>query len=113
MEVPVAMPVMEIRGWATKVNSNTKTGGQASSNPPWYAANQLLEVVRVACYGKGLGVFGRILDIQSRGVQYNGAVVLSTLVHMEPRVLYNDPRNYAVYSMEVGFTWKEINLVLD
>jgi hypothetical protein len=103
MDVPVAMPVMEIKAWATKLNQN---------RPPWFIANELIELIRIACYQKSFGVFGRALTIQANNVPYNQAIVLKTQVHAEPRRLYSDPRNYAVYTMDVGFVWKEVNLVI-
>jgi len=73
---------------------------------------ELLEQIRVACYERDYQVFGRILSIQANGQTYNGATVHGTTVHTEPRRIKADPRNYAVYQMDVGFTWVEVNLVV-
>lgn len=103
MQAPIAMPVMEIRCWATRLSS---------AKPPWFAANELAEDIRPACSGRAPGVFGRILTIQANDVEYNGATVMATCIHAEPRRIYSDPRNYAVYSMDVGITWKELNITI-
>jgi hypothetical protein len=103
MEAPLGMPVMEIKCWAARLTSD---------KPPWYAANQMAEIIRIAMYSRGLGVFGRALTIQANGVVYNPAVVIRTVLHTEPRRIYGDPRNYAVYQMDMGMTWKEVNLVI-
>jgi hypothetical protein len=103
-QVPIAKPVVQFKAWATKLSGSMK--------PPWFVANELLEQIRVACYERDYQVFGRILNIQANGVTYNGATVHGTTVHTEPRRIRADPRNYAVYQMDVGFTWVEVNLVI-
>ena len=103
-QVPIAKPVMSIKAWAAKLSGSMK--------PPWFVAAELLEQIRVACYERDYQVFGRILSIQANGQTYNGATVHGTTVHTEPRRIKADPRNYAVYQMDVGFTWVEVNLVV-
>jgi hypothetical protein len=102
-QAPLAMPVMEIKCWATRLTSD---------KPPWFAANNMAEIIRIAMYSRSLGVFGRALTIVQGNVTYNPAVVLSTLLHTEPRRILGDPRNYAVYQFDMGLVWKEVNLVI-
>ncbi|MHB1956707.1 MAG: hypothetical protein ACYCOU_23530 [Sulfobacillus sp.] len=102
-QAPLAMPVMEIKCWATRVNSD---------KPPWFAANNMAEIIRLGMYSRGLGVFGRALTIQNNNVTYNPAVVLSMSLHTEPRKIYNDPGNFAVYQFDMSLVWKEVNLVI-
>lgn len=102
-QAPLAMPVMEVKCWALKLTS---------TKPPWFAANNMAEIIRIAMYSRGLGVFGRALTIQANGLDYNPAVVLETVMHTEPRRIYGDPREYAVYQFDMGVTWKEVNLVI-
>jgi hypothetical protein len=100
-EAPIAAPVLEIKGYATQLRSN---------KPQWAAANQLLELIRLGCYQRTNGVFGRALVIESGNVTYNPANVTGTIVHTEPRRVYSDPRNFGVYLMEMTMVWKEVNL---
>jgi hypothetical protein len=101
--MPIAQAVMEIKGWATKPGSN---------KPPWFAANDLLQRIWLATYSKQPGVFGRALTIQSGNVTYNPASATEAVVHAEPRRIYSDPRNWACYSMDMSFSWREANLVI-
>jgi len=103
MQAPLAMPVMEIKCWATRLTSD---------KPPWFAASNMAEIIRIAMYSRGLGVFGRALTVTAKNVTYNPAVVLRTVMHTEPRRIYGDPGNYAVYQFDMGLTWKEVNLVI-
>jgi hypothetical protein len=91
---------MEIKFWATKLLSN---------KPPWFAANQLAEIVRVEVYGRQLGEFGRVLTIRP---EYNKASVINTTIHIEPRRIYSDARNFAVYQMDLGIVWREVGLTV-
>jgi hypothetical protein len=101
--IPIARPVIEIQCYATKPSSN---------KPPWFAANQRLEQIRLACYERTLYTFGRALTITTGGKEYNGASVISSVFHTEPRRLYSTIQNYAVYQADAGFTWREIGLTV-
>jgi hypothetical protein len=100
---PVAHPVLEISAWATKVGTN---------KPPWHAAAQLCEIIRIASYGRTLGVFGRPLTFSPGGRQYATATVTGVMLHTEPRRMYADPRNYAHYQFDAGMFWKEAGLLI-
>jgi hypothetical protein len=101
--IPVHHPVYEFKCFATKVGSN---------KPPFFAANQTAELISEATYNRQLYEFGRALTITSGNVNYNGATVKQALTHTEPRELFGDPRNYAVYSMDVSFCWTEVGYTL-
>jgi hypothetical protein len=91
---------MDIKCWATKLLSN---------KPPWFAANQLAEQIRVEIYGRQLGEFGRVLNVRP---EYNKASVMGISLHIEPRRIYSDARNFAVYQMDVGLVWREVGLTV-
>jgi hypothetical protein len=101
--VPVARPIIDVAVYATKPTSN---------KPPWFAANQTIELIRLATYDRTLGQFGRALTITTGGVEYNGATVKQAVMHTEPRQLYGDARNYAIYSADLQLTWTEIGYLL-
>jgi hypothetical protein len=103
IQAPLAMPVVEVMCWATVLNSN---------KPPWFVANQNAEVIRLACYSRSLGVFGRALTPTAKNVTYNPATVHAAMMHTEPRRIYQDPRSYACYQFDLGMVWKEVNLVI-
>jgi hypothetical protein len=103
LEVPIRKPVIEVKCYATNPGSN---------KPPWFAANQTAEIIFLAAYNRQLNEFGRALAIASGNVNYNGANVMQMVVHTEPRRLYGDVRNYAVYQMDLGMTWREIGLTI-
>jgi hypothetical protein len=103
LNVPVRKPVAEIKCYATNVNSD---------KPPWFAANQTAELITYACYNRMLYEFSRGLTVGTNNTNYNPANVLSAVVHTEPRRLYGDIRNYAVYQRDIGFTWREVGLLI-
>jgi hypothetical protein len=100
---PIAAPVMEVKCWATKLGS---------PKPPWNAANQMCESIRIASYGRALGVFGQPLSFSPGGKQYNIATVTGVTIHVEPRRIYSDPRNYACYSFDMSMIWKEAGILI-
>jgi hypothetical protein len=100
---PLARPIVEVTCFATKPNSN---------KPPWFAANQTLELIRLATYERRLYHFGQALVVTTGGVEYNTANVLDAVCHTEPRRLYSDVRNYAIYQVDIGFTWREVGLLI-
>jgi hypothetical protein len=104
MQAPLAMPVMEVRCWATRLDSD---------KPPWFASAEMCEIIRIGMYQRSLGVFGRALTVQSGSAVYNPANVIEIVMHTEPRRIYADPRSWAVYQFDMGMTWKEVNLVID
>lgn len=101
--MPISQPVIEVKGWATKVGSN---------KPPWFAANDLLQRIWLSTMSKLPGVFGRVLTIQSNTITYSSASCIEATVHSEPRRVYNDPRNYACYMMDMSLSWREVGLVI-
>jgi hypothetical protein len=103
LDVPVAKPVVDVACFATKPTSN---------KPPWFAAAQTMELIRLATYNRTLGQFGRALTIGAGNVNYNSARVNQACMYTEPRQLFGDARNYAIYSADLRLTWVEIGYVL-
>jgi hypothetical protein len=103
LNVPVRKPVAEIKCYATNPNSD---------KPPWFMANQLAELIVYACYNRMLYEFSKGLTVSTGNTNYNPANVMAAIIHTEPRRLYGDVRNYAVYQMDVGFTWREVGLTI-
>jgi hypothetical protein len=101
--MPIAQPLIEVKAYATKPGSN---------KPPWYAANNLLQQIWLASMSKLPGVFGRALTIDFGGKAYAPACVIHAEVHTEARRIYSDARNWAAYSMDMAFSWREVGLVV-
>jgi hypothetical protein len=101
--MPIAQPVIEVKAYATKPGSN---------KPPWFAANDLLERIRLSTMSKLPGVFGRTLTITSNGAVYASAACTEAVVHTEPRRIYSDARNWAAYMMDMSISWREVGLVV-
>jgi hypothetical protein len=101
--VPIAHPIIEVTCFATKPTSN---------KPPWFAANQTLELIRLATYNRQLNEFGRALNITQGNVEYNSASVISSVMHTEPRRLYSDAANYALYQADMSLCWREVGYSL-
>ena len=101
--MPVAQPIVEVKGWATKVGSN---------KPPWFAANDLLQRIWLSTMSKQPGVFGRALTIENGTAVFNSASCIEATVHTEPRRIYSDPRNWACYMMDMSLAWREVGLVV-
>jgi hypothetical protein len=101
--MPIAQPIVEVRGYATKPGSN---------KPPWFAANDLVSRIWLATMSKLPGVFGRPLNIVANGVEYASAACIEATVHTEPRRSYSDPRNWACYTMDMSLSWREAALII-
>lgn len=101
--MPIAQPMIEVKAYATKPGSN---------KPPWFAANNLLQQIWLASMSKLPGVFGRVLTVESNGRPYAAACVIEAVVHTEPRRMYGDQRNWAIYSMDMALSWREVGLVI-
>jgi len=102
-QAPVANPVLEFSTWACRLESN---------KPPWHAAAQMAEIIRVASYERAYGVYGVALHMNPGGRQYANASVMGVTLHTEPRRMYADPRNYAHYQFDASMTWKEAGLLI-
>jgi len=102
-QAPIAAPVVEVRCWATKLTSN---------KPPWNTAAQLAEIIRYAAYDRAIGQFGQPLHIAPGGKQYATATVTGVAIHLEPRRIYSDARNYAVYQFDMTMMWREVGVLI-
>jgi hypothetical protein len=92
--LPVKSPVFQVDCWAVK---------PGSGKPPWWKANAIAEAIRYATLQRtGLN---RVLAINANGVSYPSAVVQSACLLTEPRRMYADSADYALYSCDVQMTW--------
>lgn len=95
--IPVRNSVMQLDCWDTVPGSN---------EPPWESANGLAETVIFASYQ--FATAGRPLVIEDSGITYPQAQVMAVNILTEPRQVFDDAGDYARYSLDAQFTWKQL-----
>lgn len=97
-DMPLRQTVISVDGWAVN---------PSSGKPPDGKALQLIERVRLACYGERSGItgmpsIGRDLTLPSG---YMTARVISARALSEPRILTEPESSYAHAQLDVQFDW--------
>lgn len=101
-EVPRYNPVISLNCFAMK---------QGSARPPWGQAAQLANRIIQACYEIRYNSNSRVLlSMQPSG--YMQAVVTSVYPVSDMRRIPSDPSQYAVYNLDLQFTWVPHGLVV-
>lgn len=95
--LPVKNPVLQVDCYANKRSSN---------KPPWWRANVLAETVRYATLQR-TGI-NRLLTISAGGATYPKAVVQTAYLVTEPRRVYHDPGDYAIYTFDLAMGWQTV-----
>lgn len=92
--LPVKKPVLQVDCYAVKPGSN---------KPPWWKANVLAERIRYATLART--GFNRLLTPSANGVAYPSANVRAAYLVTEPRRVFGDLSDYAIYSMDLLLEW--------
>lgn len=94
--VPLRNPVVSVDVWY-----NNPTGNKV----PWGKANDLVNIVRDACYGR------KGIELEIGGADYFNARLLSIYPLTEPRRVPDDPAGYAHYTMDVAMHFVALETV--
>jgi hypothetical protein len=90
--LPIFEPVVSVNCFALK---------SGSTKPPWGQANHLASKILAACYDRRPATATMQLTISG----YGGALVRSVWAVSQPRRIQSDPSQYAVYNLDLQFSW--------
>ena len=93
-ELPVMEPVVSVNCFAFK---------PGSAKPPWGQANHLASAIWKACYAARYNPSSVVLPSMPSG--YGAALIRSVYPVSLPRRVPSDPSQYAVYNLDVAFSW--------
>lgn len=93
IDVPILEPVVSVNCFAMR---------PGSSKPPWGQANQLAMKIWKACYGLQYNPSGMVVVSPSG---YGSALVRAVYPVSQPRRIPSDPSQYAVYNLDLQFSW--------
>ena len=95
VDVPLYRPDVTVHCWAVSANSN---------KPPWWMANQMAEIIKLACYGAvdAESPPGRVVDLPDA---YYDARVLTVVPTTEPRRVLSDEARFAHYQFDIRLSY--------
>lgn len=96
IELPINQPVISINCFAVK---------PGSTKPPWGHAHQNAMKVMAATYNRRPGSAATLLTMPAG---YGAALVRSVFPVSQPRRIPSDPSQFAVYNLDLQFSWVAI-----
>lgn len=96
IDVPIRVPVFTLDAWATH-----STPKSSQAQPPWNAANALMELVYQATLDS-VQQFGRGVSLPAA---YAPARVQSVYFVTEPTRVVSDPSGYARFTADLAVDW--------